>query len=84
MSKGNTWDYIKTGLKLFVVNLVMAIIFIPINMFFALLFGTSIIASITAGAFGFALVMAIILLVLFLAITLYVGGFLAQKFWRWD
>lgn len=74
----NFMSYMKTGLKLFVLYIIAAVIMAIVNAI--------------AGALGFPVILSLqdigaavlVLLLITIAISLYVNGTIAQKLWKWD
>lgn len=77
-------SYAKTGFKVWVLTFLLGLIYTGFNFLMSIMFAGTIISILLAGTMGFAFIMAIILLVAWIALSLIIGGFLAQKIWKWD
>lgn len=81
----NDWmDYGKTGIKLVVLSVLLALIYLPINFVFGLLFGATLMSVLIGMTGGLAFIIAIVLGILWLAMNVMIGGWLAQKLWKWE
>lgn len=77
------FNYIKTGLKLFVLSFLLGIIYTGINFVVFTLFGIGLLTS-AFGSTGFTLYLTIFFIIIWILASVLVGGYLAQKLWRWE
>lgn len=79
----NIFSYMKTGFKLFILSLLLGVIYMAISFLVGLMFGISIIAGLMLGG-GFTFFVVLILVILWILGSLIIGGYLAEKLWKWD
>jgi hypothetical protein len=80
----DTLSYIKTGFKLALLSFVVGLIYTLINFVIVTVFGASMLAAVMGAKTGIVLYVIIFFILVWLALTLYIGGWLAQKMWKWD
>lgn len=78
------WAYLLTGLKVFIISAVLGFIYYGIDWFVYLLFKVSMLPVIFVWQMSFNMIVIKLLVLIWLFISLYVGGFLCRKMWKWE
>ena len=84
MAKNGVIGYMKTGLKVLGLVIVIGLLNSAVSWFVNLLFGPHTTELIMSGSWATVIPALLTYLILVVGLTLYGGGFLAQKFWKWN
>lgn len=73
-----------TGLKLLVLNFIVGILFMIESAIIGAIGFSLSIATIFTGGFSSAVLFAVITVLVMLVVNVFIGGFVANKLWKWD